>query len=54
MNIERTVPAKCTLTAPQAQLAVRSTIGRGLRSMAGRLHRRPARRKPVDSAAAED
>lgn len=33
MNIESTLPEKRTVTAPHAQRASMSTIGRGLRSM---------------------
>jgi hypothetical protein len=33
MNIDNTLPAKRSDTAPQAQLAVRSMIGRGFRSI---------------------
>jgi hypothetical protein len=33
MNIDLTGPAKCTVTAPQAQLALRSTTGLGFLSM---------------------
>ena len=52
--MDLTGPAKCTVTAPQAQFAVRSTTGRGFLSMRAKLHPAALRRKPVDSARGED